>query len=470
MPDVSYVPGALIAVAGERCLALVEATPHSAVTTWIWQRVGQGTPAEALLAGLLGADFEGVGGFALLANLADRAAGQRRLFCRGAVAATVEGGNVSARIDGVGLLTWREYVIASDAERVVLGEQPDDKVVRLPAATGVLLANCIVIDLTSAASRDTIRYDSPVGGYSSGAYASGKSDVVASASDRSRGRRVADLQGDDSRYDLFWGPVMPRSFEEAAMGPASSGPASSEPASLGSGSPGPALAGPGSPGGLIDAVQWGPGPGAAAGPSAHQATAPSAGAPLLASGPGESEFTVKRADLPAPAEAEQAARSATAPDWVGPAVPALICLAGHANPPSEAVCRQCAAALPTDVVVVPRPVLGVLRLSTGDVVTLDRGVVMGRDPRANFAGADGEERPHVVKLPSADGDISRTHVRVTLDGWHVLVTDLKSTNGTLVTLPGRDPEQLRPDEPVPIRPGTVVTLADGIDFRYEVAE
>ena len=38
----------------------------------------------------------------------------------------------------------------------------------------------------------------------------------------------------------------------------------------------------------------------------------------------------------------------------------------------------------------------------------------------------------MVKLPSADGDISRTHLRVSLDGWHVLVTDLNSTNGTLV--------------------------------------
>jgi len=162
------------------------------------------------------------------------------------------------------------------------------------------------------------------------------------------------------------------------------------------------------------------------------------------------------------AEAGQATRSATAPALIGHGVPALICDAGHPNPPSEAVCRQCGVPLPDDVVVVPRPALGVLRLSTGDVITLDGGVVIGRDPSA----ADGEV--HVVRLP--DGDISRAHLRVTLDGWHVLVTDLRSTNGTLVTLPGRDPEQLRPDEPVPIRPGTVVTLADGIDFRYEVAE
>jgi pSer/pThr/pTyr-binding forkhead associated (FHA) protein len=113
-------------------------------------------------------------------------------------------------------------------------------------------------------------------------------------------------------------------------------------------------------------------------------------------------------------------------------------------------------------------VLGVLRLSVGDMISLDRGVIMGRNPKPDFSGADGGERPHVVRLPSEDSDISRTHLRVTLDGWQVLVTDLNSANGTVVTLPGREPEQLRPGQPMPIKPGTVVTLAGGIDFRFEV--
>jgi pSer/pThr/pTyr-binding forkhead associated (FHA) protein len=148
----------------------------------------------------------------------------------------------------------------------------------------------------------------------------------------------------------------------------------------------------------------------------------------------------------------------------------LICPNDHVNPPSGAVCRKCGAPLPHDPVPVPRPVLGVLRLSVGDVITLDRDVIMGRNPRTDFAGADGADRPHVVKLPAAGGDVSRTHLRVSLDGWHVLVTDLNSTNGTLVTLPGRDPLQLRPGEPVPIQPGTIVMIAEDIDFRYEVTD
>ena len=63
---VGYLPGALTAVAGESCLALVEAAPDSPAAAWIWQQAGQGASAQALLAGLLGAGFEGVGGFTLL--------------------------------------------------------------------------------------------------------------------------------------------------------------------------------------------------------------------------------------------------------------------------------------------------------------------------------------------------------------------------------------------------------------------
>jgi hypothetical protein len=433
MADISYVPGGLTAVAGDRCLALLEAAPDSPAVAWIWQRVEQGAPTEVLLARLLGAGLADVGGFVLLA---ERTPGQRRLFCRGAVTATVvSSSTVSTRIDGSGLLTWREHLVAPDAERIVLGEPPDDGAPRMSAASGVLLAGCVIIDLTEAASSETVRYGRPVGA-SAGSALTAHPDTLAA---------VRMIEHSDTITVTSGGQVPLE----------------------------PVPARPGSPGGLIDAVAWGPGSGAAASPAPDR-TSPPPGTLIdslpQAAGPGESGFTVKHADLPAPDEAGQARRSAPPADRIGPAVSALICPAGHVNPPSEAVCRQCGAPLPNDTVVVPRPVLGVLRLSTGDVIALDRSVVMGRNPGANPAGADGEERPHVVRLPSADGDISRTHLRVTIDGWHVLVTDLNSTNGTLVTLPGRDPEQLRPGEPVPIRPGTVVTLADGIDFRYEACE
>jgi hypothetical protein len=121
---------------------------------------------------------------------------------------------------------------------------------------------------------------------------------------------------------------------------------------------------------------------------------------------------------------------------------------------------------PPEPLTVPRPTLGVLRLSTGDVVPLDRTVIMGRNPRTG--ASDDGERPHVVRLPSPGHDISRTHVEIRLDGWHVLLTDLNSVNGTVVTPPWQEPQGLRPNEAVPIEPGTVVNLADEVTFRYEV--
>ena len=217
---------------------------------------------------------------------------------------------------------------------------------------------------------------------------------------------------------------------------------------------------PEGPGGLIDEVPWGAGPGASAAPSADRMPAPVV-PPPPALGPDEDGLTVKRVDPVAGPESPT--------DPIGPDVPALICPAGHVNSPREVTCRLCGAALPPDPVIVARPVLGVLRLSTGDVVTLDRDVVLGRHPPADLTGANGEGGPHVVRLPSPDGVISRTHLRVTLSGWQVLVTDLNSTNGTRVTLPGSDPEQLPPGIPVPIRAGSVVTLAEGVDFRFEDA-
>jgi pSer/pThr/pTyr-binding forkhead associated (FHA) protein len=74
----------------------------------------------------------------------------------------------------------------------------------------------------------------------------------------------------------------------------------------------------------------------------------------------------------------------------------------------------------------------------------------------------------LISVASPDQDISRSHLEVRLDGWHVLIVDLHSTNGTVVTAPGQAPERLRGGEEVPIAPGTLVSLADDLTFVYEV--
>jgi hypothetical protein len=547
--DVSYVPGARTAVAGDQCWALVEASANSPAVARIWQRLSQGAAADEMLAGLVADGLGGTPGFALLAAAGD---GRLRLFCRGPVGATVvsdasqagavlagpadSGAARSLRVDGTGLLTWREHVVPEEAERIFLGEPPSDDELRLPAAAGVLLAGCVIIDLTNFAARDTVPYVAAapagaVGAEAAGLDAAGLDAAGLDAVGRDavgrdaagRGAVLADTVADPrgagpggkQKTIVFFPDTITITHPGSVAGRAPAAPALSDagraaeppapvpypevppparrwPPSSDQGRPGgapptapftgasppsgPVLSGPapsapgtmarpawpaagqapapGQPGGLIDVPPWLAGPGG---------QAAGAGMPQRAGDPDEPDSTVKRSEL-----ADVVART-TPPDRIGPVVPALICPSGHVNPPSGGACRRCGAPLPHDAVLVPRPVLGVLRLSLGDVIALDRGVVMGRNPRTDFTGPDGEERPHVVKLPSADGDISRTHLRVTLDGWHVLVTDLNSTNGTLVTLPGHEPQQLRPGEPVPMQPGTVVTLAEGIDFRYEVA-
>jgi FHA domain len=156
-------------------------------------------------------------------------------------------------------------------------------------------------------------------------------------------------------------------------------------------------------------------------------------------------------------------------DGDGPMVPAVRCPAGHACPPGSEECRTCGLEVPPqDPVLAPRPPLGALKASTGEVVPLDRSVLLGRAPRVDEETPP-EQRPRLLRVGGADRDISRTHAEVVLDGWQVLVRDLGSTNGTTVTPPGgRDPVPVLPHEDVGIEPGTVITLADEVSLTYEL--
>ncbi|WP_026424754.1 FHA domain-containing protein [Actinokineospora inagensis] len=147
-------------------------------------------------------------------------------------------------------------------------------------------------------------------------------------------------------------------------------------------------------------------------------------------------------------------------------VPAIRCDSGHWNPPHAVACRVCGAGVPPQQPVdIPRPTLGALRLSSGDLVQLDRGVLLGRAPDV---GSDQSVRPHVVRLRSPDGDISRNHVEIRLLGWQVFAVDLGSRNGTVVAPPADLPFDLVAYQPVEIVPGTVVSLADDTSFVFEV--
>lgn len=108
------------------------------------------------------------------------------------------------------------------------------------------------------------------------------------------------------------------------------------------------------------------------------------------------------------------------------------------------------------------PLRWCVEVSTGEVVELDRTVLIGRAPQARRVA--GPELPRLVTVPSPQHDVSRTHAEVRCEGQQVLVTDLGSTNGTLVLRDGRVVRRLHPGEPTVVEPGAVVDIGDGVTF------
>ena len=215
-------------------------------------------------------------------------------------------------------------------------------------------------------------------------------------------------------------------------------------------------------------------------------TTATATAPLSATVPPQSVPSVPRPSAPQPAAAPPPApaglsfdaeattfRPGRAPVHVGgtdrSVVLAVVCPAGHPSPPRSPSCRACRVPLADQQPrAVARPALGRLRLSTGEVHVLDRGFLLGRSPVPR-PGTVGPE-PNVLRLISRDGDVSRTHAEIRLEGWQVIVADLGSTNGTYLSAPGLPPRVLSGGEEQVIEPGCVVTLAHDVWIAYEVAE
>ena len=145
---------------------------------------------------------------------------------------------------------------------------------------------------------------------------------------------------------------------------------------------------------------------------------------------------------------------------------AVSCPTGHLTPADSKVCRVCRQPVaPQDPRRVPRPTLGGLRLPTGEVVPLDRGVVLGRKPAPL---EDSSDWPHLVHLPSDHTFVSRMHLHIELDGWNVLARDLDSRGGTMLTMPGREPERMRAREAYVLEPGSSLDLAEVYEVRFEV--
>lgn len=120
---------------------------------------------------------------------------------------------------------------------------------------------------------------------------------------------------------------------------------------------------------------------------------------------------------------------------------------------------------PTAILPVVSAGAGRVRVSTGQVVTLDRTVIIGRRPRSTRAS--GADLPHLVAVESPQQDISRSHLEIRPEGDTVVVVDLHTTNGSTLLRPGADPLRLHPGEQTLVLSGDVVDLGDGVTVTFE---
>lgn len=100
-----------------------------------------------------------------------------------------------------------------------------------------------------------------------------------------------------------------------------------------------------------------------------------------------------------------------------------------------------------------------LKMADGVTVNLDLTIYLGRKPSVPRVASD--RRVRLVAVPSAQKEVSATHLELRLTGDSVVATDMRSTNGSTVIVPGSKPRTLLRGESAVVTPGTLIDLGDG---------
>lgn len=516
MPDsyedlVHFVPGGATALAGSSLAALLVTGPDDELVSRLWDVVATGGTFDAALTVLGAHGFERLPPFAVLGWVA----GTARVVVRGEVVVDLLAGDVSvASVLGGDVHSWAEHAVAgaqaavlrtaeasqgaSTPHRVTCGVVPAERVlVRAPAvstSTGFVEVPPEVrtpepVDdpeptpleqLEAVAEPDEVPEPEPP----TQRDAIGEPDVPAS-SDVSAApdvlgeppaRVVLAVPGEPAEASPDRTPVSrstPVDLSKSELTITETGLAAPPPVvvppPVGPPSSGPA-------GGMFDegydhlfgATEYRSVEGAAVRPEDPPGSESGAGAAVDSASPADADHdghTITMSEL----EEQRASGDGSGPAAGGDGgVLAVRCADGHLNPPHADACRACGSDIFTQAPIrLDAPDLGVLQFSHGPTVQLVRPLLIGRSPKLSGALPSGGV-PDLVAVPSPNQDISRTHLEVRVEGWRVMVVDRDSTNGTTVALPGRAPQRLRPDEPYPIPPGARVSLAEEIEFTFEV--
>jgi pSer/pThr/pTyr-binding forkhead associated (FHA) protein len=98
-------------------------------------------------------------------------------------------------------------------------------------------------------------------------------------------------------------------------------------------------------------------------------------------------------------------------------------------------------------------------VGVSETIMLDQPTIIGRNPRAPGLPYGADAR--LVTVPSPELEVSSSHVEIQQVGEAVVVTDLRSTNGTFILHQDRAPERLRPGESRVLPAGAALDIGDG---------
>lgn len=110
----------------------------------------------------------------------------------------------------------------------------------------------------------------------------------------------------------------------------------------------------------------------------------------------------------------------------------------------------------------PAPTGFRVRFVDGSELPVDRTVYLGRKP--SIPRIHTGPAPRLVRLPSPAKELSSTHLELRVVGASLVATDMRSTNGTVVALPGSAARTLIRGESAVVVPGTRIDLGEGAVF------